>query len=175
MGCIGGYLLPYYTKENVLTKKIIFKYFTEDAELLRYLPNNPKIETISREFLLSVLANVKREKYAQMYVKYKEIKIQRSTGGNKVYHAEITNEFKSNKFVSWYIIVKIILFIINYRNAKKPHIKLHENNNMIPQIKEFQENQNNPPQIRENELFHGIQEQNNNEIIDREDNDLNIE
>lgn len=95
LGSIGGYLLPYYTKENVLTKRMIFQNFIGDPELMMYLPNEPKIQTIPREFLLSVLANVKRDKYAQMYAKYKEIKIQRSTVGKKIYQAQITNEFKT--------------------------------------------------------------------------------
>ena len=30
-----------------------------------------------------------------MYAKYKEIKAQRSTVGNKIYKAQITNEFKN--------------------------------------------------------------------------------
>ena len=90
MGYISGYLLLYYTKENAATKKMIFQYFEEDAELLEYLPNNPKLEN-----LLSVLSHIKKEKCEQMYVKYKEIKIQRSREGNKVYHMETINEFKS--------------------------------------------------------------------------------
>ena len=60
-----------------------------------YLPSDPKLETIPREFLLSVLANVKREKYAQMYTKYKQIKMERSTVGKKLYQAQITNTFKA--------------------------------------------------------------------------------
>lgn len=74
---------------------MIFQNFVGDQELMMYLPNNPKLETIPREFLLSVLANVKRAKYAAMYAKYKEIKMQRSTMGKKVYQAQITNEFKA--------------------------------------------------------------------------------
>lgn len=74
---------------------MIFKNFEEDEILLQYLPNMPNLKTIPREFLLSVLANIRREKYASMYAKYKEIKAQRTTVGNKVYKAQITNEFKN--------------------------------------------------------------------------------
>ena len=84
--------MPYYTKENILTKNTIFQNFVGDQELMMYLPNNPKLEAIPREFLLSVLANIKRDKYAAMYGKYKEIKIQRSNISKKVYQAQITNE-----------------------------------------------------------------------------------
>lgn len=93
LGSIGGYSLPYYTKEHILTKQMIFQIFVGDRDLLQYLPSNPKLQTIPREFLLSVLANIKREKYAQLYSKYKEIKSQRSTIGNKIYRAQITNQF----------------------------------------------------------------------------------
>ena len=92
LGSIGGYYLPYYTKENFLTKTMIFKEFEGDQILLQYLPGNPNINTISREFLLCILANIRREKYANMYSKYKEIKAQRSTVGNKIFKAQITNE-----------------------------------------------------------------------------------
>lgn len=46
-------------------------------------------------FLLSVLGNVKHEKYDKMYAKYKEIKIQRSTVRKKQYKAKLTIEFKA--------------------------------------------------------------------------------
>ena len=45
--------------------------------------------------MLSILANVKREKYAKLYTQYKQIKVQRSTVGNKIYKAQITNEFNN--------------------------------------------------------------------------------
>ena len=61
LGSIGGYSLPYYTKENILTKAMIFKNFENDATLLQYLPSNPNLKTIPREFLLYILANVRRE------------------------------------------------------------------------------------------------------------------
>ena len=90
---MGGYHLPYYTKENLFTKDMLFKIFLNDADLLRYIPNNPNLRAIPRDFLLSVLANIRREKYAQLYSKYKEMKTERSTGSNKIYKAIITNEF----------------------------------------------------------------------------------
>ena len=72
---------------------MIFQIFLDDVDLLRYIPANANLKTIPRDFLLSVLANIKREKYAQLYSKYKEIKSGRSTGGNKIYKAQITNQF----------------------------------------------------------------------------------
>ena len=69
------------------------KIFSNDADLLRYIPNNPNLRAIPRDFLLSVLANIGREKYAQLYSTYKEMKAKRSNGSNKIYKAQITNEF----------------------------------------------------------------------------------
>lgn len=74
---------------------MIFQNFFGDDDLLSYLPDNPKISSIPREFLLSVLANVKRDKYAKLYSMYKDIKSQRSTVGKKLYEAQITNQFKN--------------------------------------------------------------------------------
>ena len=81
LGSIGGYQLPYYTKEQVLTKKKIFEIFERDPNLLKYLPDNPKLDAIQREYLLSIFAITKREEYAKLYSTYKEIKSQRSTIG----------------------------------------------------------------------------------------------
>lgn len=73
---------------------MIFQNFIGDEDLLSYLPDGPKLSSIPRDFLLSVLANVKRAKYGQLYSKYKEIKSQRSTVGKKLYQAQITENFK---------------------------------------------------------------------------------
>lgn len=74
---------------------MLFKIFENNGILLQYLPSNPNLKTIPREFLLCLLASIRREKYTLLYLKYKEIKAQRSTVGNKVYKAQITNEFKN--------------------------------------------------------------------------------
>ena len=89
---MGGFSFPYYSKEKQLTKEDIFKVFANDDTLLAYLPDNPDIRCISREYLLSVLFFSNREKYLELYSKYKNIQIQRTTSGNKKYFAKITNE-----------------------------------------------------------------------------------
>ena len=63
---------------------MIFESFVGDEELMLYLPNNCKLQTIPREFLLSI---------ANLYAAYKQIKTQRSTTGKKAYQANITNAF----------------------------------------------------------------------------------
>ena len=90
---------------------MIFEKFQGDDELLRYLPNDCKLQTIPREFLLSILANIRREKYANLYSKYKQIKTQRSTTGKKVYAAQITNEFMAGLQNFSPINLQVILYI----------------------------------------------------------------
>ena len=82
-------MLPYYTKDKVLTKDMIF----QNEMQMMYIPDNPKLATIPREFLLSILDNIKREKYAALYSRYKQIKVERAIGGKKIYQVQITNEF----------------------------------------------------------------------------------
>ena len=77
----------------MLTKDIIFQLFNSDTELLKYIPSEPNLKVIPRDFLLTILANIRRDKYANLYAKYKEIQAERSTGGNKIYKAQITNQF----------------------------------------------------------------------------------
>ena len=72
---------------------MIFEIFTGDQDLLQYIPTDANIRAIPRDFLLTILANIRREKYAQLYSKYKEIKAEKTTGGNKIYKAQITNQF----------------------------------------------------------------------------------
>ena len=90
-----GFNVPYYTKNNKLTKENIFKKFIGDNELLSYLPDNSSPAYISREFLLLVLFYDNREKYLELYQQYKEIEIQKSTTGNKKFVAIITDEMKN--------------------------------------------------------------------------------
>ena len=66
--------LPYYKKENILTKSMIFQIFHDDDDLLQYIPTDTNLKSIQRYFLLFILANIRREKYAQLHSKYKEIK-----------------------------------------------------------------------------------------------------
>ena len=72
---------------------MIFQLFNSDTELLKYIPSEPNLKDIPRDFLLTILANIMRDKYAQLYSKYKEIQAERATRGNKIYKAQITNQF----------------------------------------------------------------------------------
>ena len=92
IGCFGGFNFPYFSKGKALTKDCIFKEFVNDENLLAYLPDNPDIRCISREFLLSILFYGAREKYLKLYEIYKDMQIQKSTTGNKKYIAQISEE-----------------------------------------------------------------------------------
>ena len=72
---------------------MIFEIFTGDQDLLQYIHTDANIRANTRDFLLNILANIRREKYTQLYSKYKEIKAEKTTGGNKIYKAQITNQF----------------------------------------------------------------------------------
>ena len=89
---MGGFNFPYYSKEKKLKKEDIFKNLVGDQALLAYLPDNPDIRCKTREYLLSVLFFRNREKYLELYGKYKDIQIQKTTTGNKKYYAKIIKE-----------------------------------------------------------------------------------
>ena len=90
IGCLGGFTFPYYSKDKKLTKEHIFNEFINDQTLLEFLPDNPDIRCLSREFLLSVLFFGARDKYLKLYETYKDIQLQKSTTGNRKFYAKIT-------------------------------------------------------------------------------------
>ena len=92
IGCLGGFNFPYFSKNILLTKDHIFKLFIIDNNLLSYLPDDPDVRYLSREFLLSVLFFGAREKYLSLYEKYKDIQFQKSTTGNQKFMAKISDE-----------------------------------------------------------------------------------
>lgn len=93
LGEVGGYDLPYFSKEKYLTKDHIISQFTGDQELLQYLPDKVNKSTVSRSFLLALLFNIRKEKYLKLYNIYKEQKANRAFGNGKVYNIEIRNDF----------------------------------------------------------------------------------
>ena len=74
LGQIGGYDIPYFSKENILTKSNIIAQFTGDEELSKYIPDQCNSSTVTRSFLLSLLFNIRRDKYLELYNKYKQKK-----------------------------------------------------------------------------------------------------
>ena len=100
MGQVGGYDLPYFSKEKLLTKNDIIIQFNNDPELAEYLPDHASSGTITRSFLLALLYNVKREKYMKLYESYKQHKKQISIGNKKIYHINI-NDYFIDKFKNY--------------------------------------------------------------------------
>ena len=102
LGCLGGFNIPYYTKEKILTKEHIFSQFIGDTELKMYIPDNMKLSAITRELLLAILFYIKREKYLSLYSLYKKTKLQRATTGNKIFDIKIDPSHidKLNNYVS---------------------------------------------------------------------------
>ena len=64
--------------------------------MLSFLPDNPDVRGLSREFLLSVLFFAARQKYLLLYEKYKDIQIQKTTTGNKKFIAKISEQMLDN-------------------------------------------------------------------------------
>ena len=79
-----------------MTKEDIFKKFVGDENLLVFIPDDPDIKSISREFLLSVLFYASRDKYLSLYEQYKDLELQRSTTGNRKFIAKISEEMLLN-------------------------------------------------------------------------------
>ena len=79
---LGGFSIPYHSKNKRLVKEDIFKELENDQDLLCYLPDSPDIKSLSRELKLSILFYSNREKYLN-YEEYKKLQIQHFTIGNK--------------------------------------------------------------------------------------------
>ena len=74
MGEIGGYDLPFFSKDKFLTKTHIISQFNNDIELAQYLPDRINPSKVTRSFPLALLFNVKKEKYLNLYGLYKQKK-----------------------------------------------------------------------------------------------------
>ena len=72
LGSVGCLELPYFTKKS-FTKIDIIQKFQNDQHLLSYIPDDIKINSLNRDFLLSVLMTGNQGKYFELYKQYKEI------------------------------------------------------------------------------------------------------
>ena len=61
--------MPYFSKSKMLTKDHIIQQFIGDTELLQYLPDVLNRATVTRDFLLALLFNIKREKCYEVDIK----------------------------------------------------------------------------------------------------------
>ena len=99
---MGGYNIPYFSKSNILTKSNIIEQFKDDYDLKDYIPDGCNPSTVTREFLLSLLFNVKRDKYLALYNTYKSKKIEQFTTSGKIYEIDANSSFSSelNKYIT---------------------------------------------------------------------------
>ena len=67
-----------------------------DKELLEYLPNSLNKATVTREFLLALLFNVKPDKYYYLYNIYKKQAANKTFTNGKIYEVEVKNDFLNN-------------------------------------------------------------------------------
>lgn len=81
---VGGYDIPYFSKGNLLTKNHIIEQFNNDYELSQYLPDSVNRSTITRSFPLSLLYNVRKDKYLYLYNIYKKQKANKSYSNGRV-------------------------------------------------------------------------------------------
>ncbi len=79
-----------------MTKDNIIEQFIGDEQLLEYLPDKLNKSTITREFLLALLFNVKKEKYLYLYNLYKTQKINKTYFHGKNYEVNIKKDFVNN-------------------------------------------------------------------------------
>ena len=70
--------------------------------MAQYIPDACKPNTVTRSFLLSLLFNVRRDKYLKLYNSYKQAKLEQSTTSGKIYQVEISSEQAAeiNKFIT---------------------------------------------------------------------------
>ena len=101
MSQIGGYNIPYFSKSNILTKSHIIEQFNKDNDLKDYILDECNASTVTWEFLLSLLFNIKREKYLALYNTYKRKKIEQSTTTGKIYEIDGISSFSSqlNRYI----------------------------------------------------------------------------
>lgn len=80
----------------MLTKNHIIEQFTNDYELSKYLPDSVNRSTITRSFLLSLLYNIRKDKYLYLYNIYKRQKASKSYFNGKVYEINVTQDYANN-------------------------------------------------------------------------------
>ena len=70
--------------------------------MLKYIPDNVKPHSLTRELLLSILAFINKDKYLKLYDLHKKTKIQRAATGNHIFNTTIKTGFfeKLNEYKS---------------------------------------------------------------------------
>lgn len=72
---IGGhsdFKLSYFRGDGVLTKNFLIKIVKSKKDYEKFLPDEIKLENLSKDFLFSVIAHVDPKTYSEMYELYKK-------------------------------------------------------------------------------------------------------
>ena len=95
LGSIGGFELPYFTKKKALGKIYILEKFKNDSELMSYIQDDININSLNRDFFLSVLMTGNQEKYFSLYKQYKEIMAEKKDKKLQKYVLPISDTLKT--------------------------------------------------------------------------------
>lgn len=95
LGSVEGFELPYFTKKKSLRKIDIIDKFKNDPILMSYIPDDIKINSLNRDFLLSVLMSGNQGKYFTLYKQYKEILAEKEDKRLQRYMIPLSEDLKS--------------------------------------------------------------------------------
>lgn len=92
--------MPYFTKKKALRKIDILDKFRNDQNLMSYVPDDININSLNRDFLLSVFMTGNQEKYFSLYKQYKEIMAEKEDKRLQKYVLPISDTLK-NKLMQY--------------------------------------------------------------------------
>lgn len=96
LGLASGFSFTFFTRENLFTKQHLFTIFQGNQELMRYLPNNISVNSLNRNYLLSVLAYADKNTYMGLYNTYKSKLANKATMKWDYYGVQISPEVMQN-------------------------------------------------------------------------------
>lgn len=102
LGCGTGFNFNYFTRGNFFTKQHIWQYYQNNQELRKYIPDNISLNSLNRNYLLTVLAYVDRNTWLALYNAYKEKLSARANDKWDTYGIQISNDVaqKINNYIS---------------------------------------------------------------------------
>ena len=92
---VGGFELPNSQKKKALRKIDIIQKFQNDQNLMSYIPDDIKINSLNKDFLLSVLMTGNQGKYFELYKQYKEILAEKDGKRLQKYMIPIMEDLKN--------------------------------------------------------------------------------
>ena len=89
------FLFALFHEKRALRKADIIKKFQNDLNLMSYIPDDIKINSLNRDFLISVLMTGNQGKYFDLYKQYKDILSQKDDKRLQKYMLPISEELKN--------------------------------------------------------------------------------